>query len=156
MRPRRLALTALLLAAAPLAAQQAPPTPPPAPPQPPAVQPALDPLDDNLDRWQQAMEQVQGLSAQLKRTEKDQTADVEKHYTGYTKYLRISSGGTTQNLALLEMTPEGRKEFSERYVCSGAFLYEFSPQKMEMRLTRCPSPRKARFPTITSWGSFSA
>src|SRR5947209_12070756 len=124
MRRRALALSALLLAAAPLAAEQPPPPATP-PAQPPAAaqaaQPA-DPLDDYLTKWQQTMEQVQALSATLKRTVKDQTTDTERHYTGFTKYLHVSSGGTAQNLALLQMTPDGKQDFSERYVCSGAFL----------------------------------
>jgi TIGR03009 family protein len=141
MRRRALALSALLLAAAPLAAQQ-PPTPPAQPPAP-AAQPA-DPLDDYLTKWQQSMEQVQALSATLKRTVKDQTTDTERHYTGFTKYLRVSSGGTAQNLALLQMTPDGKQDFSERYVCSGAFLYEFIPLDKQIVAHEVPKPKSGQ------------
>ncbi len=145
MRPRGLALSALLLAAAPLAAQppKTPPATPPAPPAAPAAQPA-DALDGYLTQWQQTMEGVQALSATLKRTVKDQTTDTEKHSTGFTKYLRIASGGTTQNLALLQMTPEGQKDFSERFVCSGAFLYQFIPSEKEIVAHEIPTPKSGQ------------
>ena len=145
MRPRALALGALVLAAAPLAAQppMAPPATPPAPPMAPAAQPA-DPLDDYLAHWQQTMEGVQALSATLKRTVKDQTTETEKHSTGFTKYLRVASGGTTQNLALLEMTAEGQKDFSERFVCSGAFLYQFIPSEKEIVAHEIPKPKSGQ------------
>jgi hypothetical protein len=78
MRLQGLALTVLLGAAAPLVAQK-PQTPPTTPTARPAV---ADALDGYLDRWQKTMEQVQALSAQIKRTEKDQVTDVEKHFTG--------------------------------------------------------------------------
>ena len=138
MRLQGLGLTALLLAAAPLAAQTLPaPTTPPAPP---AAQPA-DPLDDYLARWQQSMEQIQALSATLQRTDKDSVTEVERRLTGYTKYLKVGAGPATQNLALLEMTPKGQKDFSERFVCSGAFLYEYSPAEKVIRAHEMPKPR---------------
>ena len=139
MRLRGLALTALLMAAAPLAAQR-PPVTLPAPPPTPAAQPA-DPLDDYLTRWQQSMEQVQALSATLKRSEKDPVTEVESHFTGVTKYLKAGNGPGTQNLALLEMTPDGKKEFSERFVCSGAFLYQFLPGQKEIVAHELPKPK---------------
>ena len=135
MRLRGLALTVLLLAALPVVAQK-PQTPPTAPPAPSA-----DALDGYLDRWQKTMEQVQALSAQLKRTEKDQTTDVERHFTGYTKYLRVGAGPTTQNLALLQMTPDGKKDFSERFVCSGALLYEFNQSEKQVVAHEIPKPK---------------
>ncbi|HVS33951.1 MAG TPA: TIGR03009 domain-containing protein [Gemmataceae bacterium] len=140
MRPRGLALIALLLAAAPLAAQQ--PNTPAAPPAPttPGAQPA-DPLDAYLTQWQQTMEGVQALSATLKRTEKDQTTGTEKHLTGFTKYLHVSSGGTTQNLALLQMTEDGQSDFAQRFVCSGAFLYEFQPLDKKIVAHEIPKPK---------------
>ncbi len=132
MRLRGLALTALLLAAPTLAAQQ--------PTTPPTTQTA-DALEGYLDRWQKTMEQVQALSAQIERTEKDQTTDVKKHFTGFTKYLRVGAGGTTQNLALLQMTPDGKKDFSERFVCSGALLYEFNQAEKQVVAHEIPKPK---------------
>ncbi len=144
MRLPGLALSALLLAAAPLAAQppQPPPMPPPAPPMQPAAQP--DPLDGYLATWQQTMEGVQALSASLKRTEKDQVTGTEKHYTGFTKYLHVSSGGTTQNLALLQMTEDGKADFAQRFVCSGAFLYEYRPLDKEIVAHEIPTPKSGQ------------
>lgn len=144
MRPRGLALTALLLAALSAAAAQPAQTPPVAPPAPPAAPAAADPLDGWLSQWQMTMEGVQSLSATLKRTEKDQTTGVTSNFTGYTKYLRINSGGSVQNLALLEMTPEGKKDFSERFVCSGSFLYEFRPSEKEVRAHEIPKPKSGQ------------
>jgi TIGR03009 family protein len=137
MRLQGLALTVLLGAAAPLVAQK-PQTPPTTSPARPAV---ADALDGYLDRWQKTMEQVQALSAQIKRTEKDQVTDVEKHFTGYTKYLRVGAGATTQNLALLQMTPDGKKDFSERFVCSGALLYEYRPSEKVVMAHELPKPK---------------
>jgi TIGR03009 family protein len=128
------------MAAAPLVAQR-PQTPPTTPTAQTAQPAAADPLDGYLERWQKTMEQVQALSAQIKRTEKDQTTDVEKHFTGFTKYLRVGAGATTQNLALLQMTPDGKKDFSERFVCSGALLYEFRQSEKVVMAHELPKPR---------------
>ena len=132
MRLRGLALTALLLAAAPLTAQQ---------PRTPQTAQSAEPLDGYLDRWQKTMEQVQALSARIERTEKDQTTDVKNHFTGYTKYLRVGNGAGTQNLALLQMTPDNKRDFSERFVCSGALLYEFRPSEKQIVAHELPKPR---------------
>ena len=156
MRPRGLALTALLLAAAPLAAQppKTPPTTPPAPPAAPAAQPA-DPLDGYLTagsrRWRGPVPQRR---AQAHREGPD-------HRNGKTLHRlhqisRVSSGGTTQNLALLQMTEEGKKDFAQHFVCSGAFLYEFRPADKEIVAHEIPKPKAARFPTTTSCPSSSA
>ena len=87
------------------------------------------------------MEQIQGLSATLKRSEKDAVTDVEQHFTGYTKYLKVGAGPNTQNLAMLEMTPDGKKDFSERFVCSGSFLYEFRPSEKVIQSHEIPKPK---------------
>jgi TIGR03009 family protein len=78
------------------------------------------------------MEGVQSLGATLKRTEKDQTTADVKHFTGFTKYMRVGAGDKAQNLAVLEMTPDGKKDFSERIVSSGSFIYQFIPSEKEI------------------------
>jgi TIGR03009 family protein len=147
MRRPGLVLTAICLAAGSLvAAPPAPSTPPappaqPAPPPPPPADPPADPeLDGYLSKWQDKMQAVSALTAQLDRKVKDKTLDVEQQTSGFAKYLKKGSASTAQNLVLMEMTPKGKKDFSERIVCNGAFVYQYSPSTKEIVAHELPKP----------------
>lgn len=130
MRAFVIALAAMLAAGLTAQAQTTPP--------PPA--PADNKLDEYLRRWEQEMQKVQGLVAVLERTEKDKTFQTEKKYTGYAEYLKSGTGPTALNLAMLEMKEAGKDEVHEKYICTGTFLYEFSPTTKEIRAHRMPTP----------------
>jgi len=127
MRYSFLGLAAALLVIAPLAAQQ-----------PQAAAPALDPARNRLDalllRWEQEMGKVQTLAVQCTRTTVDKTFQVTDVFEGTAKYMK-------PNLAMLEMQKKDKPQVFEKYVCSGAFLYEYAPQTREVRVHELPGPK---------------
>jgi TIGR03009 family protein len=131
MRPYAIALAAILAAGLTAHAQTTP--------TPPAPDPKK--LDEYLQRWEQEMQKIQTLSATLERTQKDAAFQVEKKFTGYAQYMKAGSGQTVLNLAILEMKEEGKKEFCEKYICTGTFLYQFRPSEKAVYAHRLPTPK---------------
>src|SRR5436305_14003908 len=109
MLPYGLVLTALLLAGGPLAArqQQAAPAAPAAP------TPGRSALDGYLLRWEQEMQKVQTLAAQLARIDKDKTFQTTQKFVGYAQYMKSGTGPSTLNLAMLQMNLEGKEDVAE-------------------------------------------
>jgi TIGR03009 family protein len=135
MRPHGLVLAALLLACVPAGAQQ-----PPAPAAAPAPS-AEQALDTYLQRWEQEMQKIQTLWAQLERTDWEKTFDRKEKLVGAAQYMRTGTGASALNLATLELYPEGKKEVQEKYVCTGTFLYQFMPAQKEIHVYELPRPK---------------
>jgi TIGR03009 family protein len=142
MRPYAIALGALMLTSLTARAQQAQQTqqPPATPPAAPANDAALD---DYLKKWEGAMKGIETLGAQLTRIDKDPTFDKVQKLVGEAYYMKAGTGATAQNLALLEMRPEGkeRKEFKEKFICTGTYIYQFLPEQKEIRYYELPKPK---------------
>lgn len=143
MRRFGLSLAGTLLTAALVAAQQPPPRLPAA--QPPAAAPAPAPVDPTLDkyllRWEQEMQKVQSLGARLSRTDKDVTFQSAQQLNGVAYYMKDGTGPSTLNRALLEMYRGNSKDIAEKFVCTGTFLYQYSPGEKEIRAYAMPKPR---------------
>ena len=134
MRCYGLILATLMLASLPASAQQAQ--------QPPATPPAADTkaLDEHLVKWEAALKKVETLGAQLTRIDKDPVFDHVQKLTGVAYYMRAGNGPSAQNLALLEMKVEGQKEFKEKFICTGTYIYQFLPEQKEIRYYQLPKP----------------
>jgi TIGR03009 family protein len=136
MRRFGFVLAALLLAGRPASAQQTPAAPPASPP---AAEDKV--LDGHLHKWEEKMKDVTTLAAQLVRIDKDRTFDQTTKLVGEAYYMKDGRGPTALNLAILELRPEGKKEFQERYVCTGDFIYDFKPAQKEIRFYEVPKPK---------------
>src|SRR5262249_32610608 len=104
------------------------------PPPPPQQQPAAN-LDQYLARWEQEMQRVQTLIATLERTEKDKAFQSEKKLAGQIKYAKANGN----NYFAVEMTEPGNKEFHEKIIYTGPFLYVFNPGQKEIYAHRIGS-----------------
>jgi TIGR03009 family protein len=120
-----------------LASAQQPPATPPASP-PPAEEKVLD---GHLQKWEEKMKDVTTLAAQLVRIDKNNTMGDVTKLVGVAYYMKDGKGPTALNLAILELSPEGKKEFQERYVCTGDFIYDFKPGQKEIRYYEVPKPK---------------
>jgi TIGR03009 family protein len=138
-----LMLTAVMVTAlAPTMAVRAQQTPPPMPPAAPATE-ADKKLDDYLKQWDKKMQEIVSLSAKLERTEKDKTFNTQEKFAGFAQYMKVGTGATAQNLALLEMKVAGKQDIHERIVCTGTFIYQFSPADQKIYATELPPKPKA-------------
>lgn len=135
MRAFGFALAALLLAGLSAGAQQTPAAP--------AAAPADDKaLDTHLGKWEAAMKDVTSLGAELVRTDKDRTWDKVEKLAGVAYYMKTGTGPTALNLALLELrSAEGKKDLREKYICTGTYIYQFLPDRKEIRYYEIPKPK---------------
>jgi TIGR03009 family protein len=112
---------------------------------PPAVtlDPERNPLDKHLLQWEKAMMSVQTLVVKCTRTETLKTFARKDEYVGEAKYMRLPAGpaGQTDSLASLSMQMKGKPDAFERFVCTGAHLYQWLPQQKEIRVYNLP-PRQ--------------
>lgn len=132
MRTQWMTMTSVLLLGTAVQAQQ-----PAAAPAAPALDPARNPLDAHLLRWEQEMKKINTLAAQATRTTIDKTFGVTEIYEGMTKFMK-------PNMALLEMQKKGKPEVFEKYVCTGAFLYEYVPANKMIRVHELPPPKQGQ------------
>src|SRR6516162_7088526 len=114
MRRIVLVITALALTAVSVRAQQTAPMPPAAP-----ASEADKKLDEYLKQWEKKMQEIVTLYAKLERTEKDKTFKSEEKYEGFAQYMKVGTGATAQNLALLKMSVAGKQDIHEKIICTG-------------------------------------
>lgn len=140
MRLFGLAFASILLLAVTATARQTPPRLPATPALSPPI-PVDSVLDGYLQRWEQEMQKVQSLEAQMHRLDVDHTFNAKTEYEGVARYMKDGKGPSTRNLALLEMRPKGQKDFSEKFICTGTYLYMFSPGTKEIKAYELPKTR---------------
>jgi TIGR03009 family protein len=105
-------------------------------PQAPAVQ-TLDlrnPLDALLLQWEQSMQKVGSLSAELNRVKVDPAFRSSDTFKGTAVYQK-------PDLALLHLQKVGNPNVYERYVCTGTFIYEYHYESKEIRYHQLPAPK---------------
>jgi TIGR03009 family protein len=115
---------------------------PPRQQAPPPAAPAADPkIDEHLGKWEAAMKKVETLGAQLTRVDKDPTYDSVQKLTGVAYYMKVGTGASAQNLAMLDLKLDGRKESKEKYICTGTYIYTYAPDQKEIRYYELPKPK---------------
>jgi TIGR03009 family protein len=133
MRHHWLAVSAVLLTGLPAVAQGQKPAEPQVgtPEQLAAV----------LQRWEKELTAVKALSAECVRTEVNRTFGYTDVFTGSVHYLKHEAGERVANLAALHMEKKGKPEVYERFVCTGDFIYQFVPDKKELRVYKVTAPK---------------
>src|SRR5262245_8410324 len=101
--------------------------------------PAQEPVDIVLSNWEKAMLSVQSLSAEVKRTKLDKTYQTTELFEGTAHYLRGAAGQTSR--ASLELFKKGQPQHFEKYLCTGNFLYQWSPAEKVIRRHELPAPK---------------
>lgn len=134
--PHRLGLSGLVFLCLPMAGFGQAPAPLPVNP---GSGPA--PLDGYLQRWEQEMQKVQTLVAQLRLVEKDKTFQTASTSLGVAKYMKAGSGNQVLNLALLELRKETRNQPDRKFICTGAYLYEMNFDQKVIRAFELPKPK---------------
>ncbi len=116
MRAIRLSLPGLLLAAATAVAQ--PGAAPPANPDPM--------LEGTLAGWEKAMTELTSFAAKCTRVRVDKSINFAETFEGPAYFVK-STGPKDHSRAYLELKNKKKPEVFEKYVCSGTFLYQYSP-----------------------------
>lgn len=133
---RWITVSLIVLAAMPvIAAAQQQPTKPGLPPEDPR-------LDIVLGNWEKAMLNVQSLSAKVNRTKLDKTFQTTEVFEGTANYLRGAPGQTSR--ASLELFKKGQPQHFEKYLCTGNFLYQWSPAEKVIRRHELPPPKQGQ------------
>jgi TIGR03009 family protein len=141
MRTRLVAIGVLLflvLSAPAQAPNQAAPAAP--------LDPVNNPLDKMLLQWELSMKNIDTLQARVVQEREDNVLRTRVIKEGEARYMR-------PNLFSLELHRKDKPAVFEKYVCTGAFLYEYSQQKSEVRLHEIspPQPGKSQDDNILSF-----
>src|SRR5262245_38099413 len=132
MRNLCLALTVLLTCVASAAAQQQQPGAPAT--QAPAADRARL-LDMHLQGWEDQMKKISTLHMPgIKRVDKDNQLKFVSNWIGEAKYNK-------PNQAILALIREDKREIWEKWVCSGAAIYQFQPQQKQIILHQLPAKK---------------
>jgi TIGR03009 family protein len=125
-------MTCLALESPAAWAQQ--PTSPPAASTP---DPAAAQLDQILVNWEKAMSGVDKLVAQITRTVTDKVFQSTTVYDGFAKFMK-------PNRASLRLEQRGKAEVYEQLIYTGTYLYQFVPQKKEIRVHQLPPSKNGQ------------
>jgi TIGR03009 family protein len=130
MRILSLVLTGLLVFTAISLAQQSGAQLQPAQPLAPAGQGKT--LDEHLAAWEARMKEVSSLQmSEIERIDKDVTFKVVNQWKGTALYSK-------PNLALLDLRQKDKQDRFERWVCSGAAMYEYRPSEKKIVIHQLP------------------
>jgi TIGR03009 family protein len=127
-------LPALLLASTLVAAQQ-------------GAAPAQDPnaqLDLVLMGWEKTLTSLRSLHVECQRTTVDKVFRTTEVFKGSAKYLKTPGPGqgSRASLELYKLTAQGPSTtVFEKYICTGTFLYEYSPANKVIRVHDLPQPK---------------
>ena len=112
--------------------------------------PPADPnagLDQVLAGWEKALTSIKSLEAKCQRTTLDKVFQTKEVFSGTAKYLKGAGPGQTSraSLELFKETPQGlNRNVFEKYICSGTFLYEYSPANKVIRIHDLPQPKQGQ------------
>jgi len=137
MRPNWLALPLSLLTAAVILAQGTQPAP--------APDPNAANLDAVLGGWEKAMTSIQSLYCDVNRETLDRVFSTKDKFSGRAMYVRsnLPGQGSRASLELYKLDTKGapRQDVFEKYVCTGTFLYEYSPANKLIRVHEMPASK---------------
>src|SRR6266702_7719342 len=92
-----------------------------------------------LTNWEQSMTKLDRFSAICRRTTTDKTFGGQEVYEGSAKF--IKSGPGQPSRALLQMYNKKDPSSYEKFLYTGAFLYEYIPTTKVLRIHDVPEPK---------------
>jgi TIGR03009 family protein len=131
MRAICLSLPGLLLWTAAALAQGAPA-------QPPVT--LNQKLDEVLGGWEGAMTQLKSFHAQCTRTILDKTYNSTETLEGYALFQK-GDGPKAPSRACMELVSKKNKNFFEKYICTGTYLYDYKPADKVIKVYDMPQAK---------------
>jgi TIGR03009 family protein len=133
MRTLCLTLTGSLLCVVAAVAQQ--PAAQPQAPRPAAAVDRAKLLEQHLQAWEDAMKKITTLQMDdISRTDKDNQLKYVSKMRGAAQYMK-------PDLAMLMLRREDKPEIFERWICTGAAIYQYVPQEKAIKIHQM-SPKK--------------
>lgn len=95
-------------------------------------------LDTHLQAWETRMKDISSLEMSgIERTDKDNQLKYVSKWVGVARY-------TKPNLASLTLQREDKKEIFERWVCTGAAIYQYAPANKEIIIHQLPVKKEGQ------------
>jgi TIGR03009 family protein len=92
-----------------------------------------------LDNWEKSMTKMEHFAATCRRATTDKTFGGKEVYEGWAKF--VKSGANQPSRALLYMEKKGEPAKYEKFLYTGAFLYEWVPATKVLRIHDVPQPK---------------
>jgi TIGR03009 family protein len=96
-----------------------------------------DPLDAVLMQWENKMTGITSLSAEVKRQRIDNVFKTSDLFVGSASYLK-------PNMAILDLHREKNASQFEKFICTGQYLYEYSPTQKQIRVHPMPTDKNGK------------
>jgi TIGR03009 family protein len=99
--------------------------------------PGQDNLDTALRGWEKAMTDLKSFAVVIDRSTHDKALNTKDEFKGHALFIK---GATKQagSRARLELYKANNPKVYEKYVCTGNFLYEYSPSNNKVRIHNMP------------------
>ena len=102
-----------------------------------AQQPGPENLDSVLKGWEKAMTDLKSFVSVIERTTFDKALSAKDEHKGYAMFLKAPTKDENSR-ARLELAKVSKPSVFEKYICTGNFLYEFSPGNKVVRVHDLP------------------
>lgn len=96
-----------------------------------------EPLDIVLRGWEKAMTDLRSFAAVVDRTSIDKALQSKDEFKGYALFVKAANKNDGSR-ARLELYKASNAKIFERYICTGTFLYEYSPSTQVVRIHDMP------------------
>jgi len=107
----------------------------------PAQQPGAENLDTVLRGWEKAMTDLRSFVAEVERSTLDKSLGARDDFKGYAMFVKPAPKDAGAK-ARLELAKASDTKVFEKYICNGAFLYEYAPATSTIRIHDMPRNKK--------------
>ncbi|MBI1832259.1 MAG: TIGR03009 domain-containing protein, partial [Planctomycetes bacterium] len=106
-----------------------------------AQQPGGENLDTVLAGWEKAMTDLRSFVAEVERTTIDKSLGAKDDFKGYAMFVKPAPKDVGAK-ARLELAKVADAKVFEKYICNGAYLYEYAPATSTVRIHDMPRNKK--------------
>ncbi len=98
-------------------------------------------LDGVLAAWEKSMTDLRSFAVEIERTSFDKVLNTRDVFTGHAMFMK-ATGKNDGSRARLELYKKDNTKIFEKYICTGTFLYEYSPVNNKVRVHNMPQNNK--------------
>ena len=102
-------------------------------------------LDTVLRGWEKTMTELSSFACRIERQSLDKALDANDEFKGYALFAKANKK-ENGNRALLQLEKVGNAKVFEKYICTGAELYEYAPANKVVRVYPLPNAKQVGLP----------